>query len=58
MIKLAPDSRKPTYCSFCGKPDHQVFKLIVGPAPSTICSECVELCNDIIAEAKQKAPAK
>ncbi|MCX5906433.1 MAG: ATP-dependent Clp protease ATP-binding subunit ClpX, partial [Deltaproteobacteria bacterium] len=37
------------YCSFCGKSQEDVKKLIAGPAVS-ICDECVSLCNDIIAE--------
>ena len=37
------------YCSFCGKNQHDVKKLIAGPAVY-ICDECVTLCNDIIAE--------
>ena len=35
------------YCSFCGKSQHEVRKLIAGPSVY-ICDECVELCNDII----------
>jgi ATP-dependent Clp protease ATP-binding subunit ClpX len=37
------------YCSFCGKSQHEVQKLIAGPAVY-VCNECVELCNDIIGE--------
>ncbi len=37
------------YCSFCGKSQHEVRKLIAGPAVF-VCDECVELCNDIIRE--------
>jgi len=37
------------YCSFCGKSQHEVRKLIAGPSVF-ICDECVELCNDIIRE--------
>ena len=37
------------YCSFCGKSQHEVKKLIAGPSVF-ICDECVELCNDIIRE--------
>lgn len=50
------------YCSFCGKSQHEVRKLIAGPSVF-ICDECVELCNDIIREEikeispKQKADA-
>ncbi|MGD9265770.1 MAG: ClpX C4-type zinc finger protein, partial [Lysobacterales bacterium] len=37
------------YCSFCGKSQHEVRKLIAGPSVY-ICDECVDLCNDIIRE--------
>src|SRR6266536_1825689 len=37
-------------CTFCGKSQHQVGKLIAGPAPLCICDGCVELCNELIAE--------
>jgi ATP-dependent Clp protease ATP-binding subunit ClpX len=40
---------KTLYCSFCGKSQHEVQKLIAGPAVF-VCDECVELCNDIIRE--------
>ncbi|CAG9000863.1 MAG: ATP-dependent Clp protease ATP-binding subunit ClpX [Candidatus Celerinatantimonas neptuna] len=43
------DSGKLLYCSFCGKSQHEVKKLIAGPSVY-ICDECVELCNDIIRE--------
>ena len=43
------DSTKMLYCSFCGKSQHEVRKLIAGPSVF-ICDECVELCNDIIRE--------
>ena len=36
-------------CSFCGKPQEQVKKLVAGPGVY-ICDECIELCNEIIAE--------
>ncbi|MHB8282487.1 MAG: ClpX C4-type zinc finger protein, partial [bacterium] len=37
------------YCSFCGKSQDEVKKLIAGPSVY-ICDECIELCNDIISE--------
>ncbi len=37
------------YCAFCGKSQHEVRKLIAGPAVF-ICDECVELCMDIVAD--------
>jgi len=43
------DDEKLLYCSFCGKSQHEVRKLIAGPSVF-ICDECVELCNDIIRE--------
>jgi ATP-dependent Clp protease ATP-binding subunit ClpX len=42
-------SEKLLYCSFCGKSQHEVRKLIAGPSVF-VCDECVELCNDIIRE--------
>ncbi|BCB26972.1 ATP-dependent Clp protease ATP-binding subunit ClpX [Sulfurimicrobium lacus] len=42
-------SEKLLYCSFCGKSQHEVRKLIAGPSVF-ICDECVDLCNDIIRE--------
>jgi ATP-dependent Clp protease ATP-binding subunit ClpX len=45
------------YCSFCGKSQHEVRKLIAGPSVF-VCDECVELCNDIIREEMQeKSPS-
>ena len=41
------------YCSFCGKSQHEVRKLIAGPSVF-VCDECVELCNDIIREEVQE----
>ena len=43
------DSKNALYCSFCGKSQHEVRKLIAGPTVF-ICGECVELCMDIIGE--------
>ncbi len=48
------DDEKLLYCSFCGKSQHEVRKLIAGPSVF-ICDECVELCNDIIREEIQGA---
>jgi ATP-dependent Clp protease ATP-binding subunit ClpX len=44
------------YCSFCGKSQHEVRKLIAGPSVF-VCDECVELCNDIIREEMQEKSA-
>ncbi len=48
------DSGKLLYCSFCGKSQHEVRKLIAGPSVF-VCDECVELCNDIIREELQES---
>jgi len=48
------DKGKLLYCSFCGKSQHEVKKLIAGPSVF-ICDECVDLCNDIIREEVQEA---
>jgi ATP-dependent Clp protease ATP-binding subunit ClpX len=45
--KKGTSSEKVLYCSFCGKSQHEVKKLIAGPSVF-ICDECIELCNDII----------
>ena len=49
VSKDSGDTKKPLYCSFCGKSQHEVKKLIAGPTVF-ICDECVELCMDIIKE--------
>jgi ATP-dependent Clp protease ATP-binding subunit ClpX len=49
MSKSEDDSKNTLYCSFCGKSQHEVRKLIAGPNVF-ICNECVELCMDIIRE--------
>ena len=48
------DSKNTLYCSFCGKSQHEVKKLIAGPTVF-ICDECVELCMDIIREENKSA---
>jgi len=48
------DGDKLLYCSFCGKSQHEVRKLIAGPSVF-VCDECVDLCNDIISEELQEA---
>lgn len=45
------------HCSFCGKNQHEVRKLIAGPSVY-VCDECVNLCNDIIREEEQANPSK
>ncbi|MEO8531193.1 MAG: ATP-dependent Clp protease ATP-binding subunit ClpX [Deltaproteobacteria bacterium] len=49
MATSSGDSKNTLYCSFCGKSQHEVRKLIAGPTVF-ICDECVELCMDIIRE--------
>ena len=46
------DSKNTLYCSFCGKSQHEVRKLIAGPTVF-ICDECVDLCQEIINEESQ-----
>jgi ATP-dependent Clp protease ATP-binding subunit ClpX len=58
MTKLSGgDSKSTLYCSFCGKSQHEVRKLIAGPTVF-ICDECVELCNDIIREESKTSLVK
>ena len=57
MSEKKASGEKPLYCSFCGKSQHEVRKLIAGPSVF-ICDECIELCNDIIRdEVQADAPA-
>ena len=49
MTKEKSNNKNTLYCSFCGKSQHEVKKLIAGPTVF-ICDECVELCMDIIKE--------
>ncbi len=51
------DAKSVLYCSFCGKSQHEVRKLIAGPTVF-ICDECVELCMDIIREEQKSALVK
>jgi ATP-dependent Clp protease ATP-binding subunit ClpX len=51
------DSKNTLYCSFCGKSQHEVRKLIAGPTVF-VCDECVELCMDIIGEENKSSLAK
>ena len=50
------NNNKTLYCSFCGKSQHEVRKLIAGPAVY-VCDECIALCNDIIREEASETPA-
>jgi ribosomal protein L37AE/L43A len=43
-------------CSFCGKSQEQVRRLIAGPGVVYICNECVALCNDILAQEERATP--
>jgi len=52
MSEKKGSSEKVLYCSFCGKNQHEVRKLIAGPSVF-ICDECIELCNDIIRDEAQ-----
>jgi hypothetical protein len=51
------DAKNSLYCSFCGKSQHEVRKLIAGPTVF-ICDECVELCMDIIGEENKSSLTK
>jgi len=52
MSEKKASGEKPLYCSFCGKSQHEVRKLIAGPSVF-ICDECIELCNDIVRDEVQ-----
>ncbi|MBB4302564.1 ATP-dependent Clp protease ATP-binding subunit ClpX [Rhodobium orientis] len=57
MSKVSGDNKNTLYCSFCGKSQHEVRKLIAGPTVF-ICDECVELCMDIIREENKTSLVK
>ena len=57
MSKSDKESENTLYCSFCGKSQHEVKKLIAGPTVF-ICDECVELCVEIIREETKSTPIK
>ncbi len=49
---------KPYHCSFCGKTNAEVHRMIAGPHGAFICDECVTKCNEIIAKEEAKASSK
>jgi ClpX C4-type zinc finger len=51
------ETKKPLHCTFCGKSQHEVRKLIAGPTVF-ICDECVELCMDIMGEENKSSLVK
>ena len=53
MARVSSRMEKKLYCSFCGKSQNEVRKLIAGPSVY-ICDECIELCNEILAEEYEK----
>jgi ATP-dependent Clp protease ATP-binding subunit ClpX len=55
MSEITNSTEKPLYCSFCGKSQHEVKKLIAGPSVF-ICDECIDLCTDIITEEISQMP--
>jgi ATP-dependent Clp protease ATP-binding subunit ClpX len=58
MVEKKGNTEKLLYCSFCGKSQHEVKKLIAGPSVF-ICDECIDLCNDIIRDdATAEEPGK
>ncbi|MEY3943400.1 MAG: ATP-dependent Clp protease ATP-binding subunit ClpX, partial [Pseudomonadota bacterium] len=54
MAEKKGTGEKLLYCSFCGKSQHEVKKLIAGPSVF-ICDECIDLCNDIIRDEQSEA---
>ena len=54
---LPGEHEPPVFCSFCGKSQDEVRKLIAGPKVY-ICDECIDLCNDIIADERRQAPGR
>jgi len=56
QVRSEPAESKTLYCSFCFKSQHEVKKLISGPAAIFICGECVELCNQWILGRPPQSP--
>ena len=54
---MAQNDKNERHCSFCGRSEHEAYFLIPSPTGMYICDNCVEMCNDIIAEYTHKAPA-
>jgi ATP-dependent Clp protease ATP-binding subunit ClpX len=54
--KLSGGSESQLRCSFCGKRESEVERVIAGPSPSAICSECIELCMEILTEEREGGP--
>src|SRR5580692_6019415 len=55
MTEKKGSGEKLLYCSFCGKSQHEVRKLIAGPSVF-VCDECIDLCNDIIRDETESTP--
>jgi ribosomal protein L37AE/L43A len=55
-MEVMEGKRRHYTCSFCGKGQQQVHRLIAGPGGVAICDECITLCNDIIAEEENTVP--
>ncbi len=49
-----PKNTALVYCSFCGKDQNSVEKIIAGPTAAFICAECVDLCAEIVNEAREQ----
>ena len=56
MAEKKGGGEKLLYCSFCGKSQHEVKKLIAGPSVF-ICDECIDLCNDIVRDETASTPS-
>ena len=57
MTEKKNNSEKLLYCSFCGKNQHEVKKLIAGPSVF-ICDECIDLCNEIVRDEIEQKSSK
>jgi ATP-dependent Clp protease ATP-binding subunit ClpX len=55
-MKGKTGTRRSFRCSFCGKDQYQVIRLIMGPDGVAICNECVSLCNEILAGDPRLSP--
>ena len=54
---MSPAKEDALHCSFCGKSQNEVEKIIAGPAVS-ICNECVDICNEILADEREARAAQ
>jgi hypothetical protein len=55
MSPRRPITAEPLLCSFCNKSENDVQKMVAGPNGVAICDECIDVCNDIVADTPEAA---